>query len=157
MANEESAEQRLHALGLELPVVRAPAGTFVHAVRAGNMLYLSGHPPFRPDGTLVQGRLGDSLAVDEGYEAARLSALGMISTMRTELGSLDLIQRVVRVSGVVNATPDFLQHTQVINGASDLLVKVFGERGQHARWAVGMSSLPFNMCLEVDLIALIQT
>ena len=152
----ESPERRLKDLGIELPALRPPAGTFVHAVRAGQMLYLSGHPPFRADGRLVQGRLGESLSVDEGYEAARLSAMGMLSTMRTELGSLDLVQRIVRVSGVVNATSGFMQHTQVINGASDLLVEVFGARGQHARWAVGMSSLPFNMCLEVDLIALVE-
>ena len=140
-------------LDIALPVVPPPAGTFVHAVRTGNLIFLTGHVPFRPDGTLVQGKLGKDLDADAGYEAARLSALGMLSTLRTELGSLDRVRRIVKVNGVVNATPEFMLHTKVINGASDLLVQVFGDAGQHARLAVGYASLPFNICLEVELIA----
>lgn len=145
-------EERLAALGIELPEVRPPAGTFVHAVRTGNLLFLSGHIPMRPDGSVIFGRLGEGLDVDAGYEAARVAAAGMLATIRTEAGSLDRVRRIVRVYGVVNATPSFLQHTQVINGASDLLEAVFGDAGKHARLAVGVSSLPFNICLEVDAI-----
>ena len=148
-----SHEARLRELGITLPVVPPPAGTFVHAVRTGNLIFLTGHVPFRSDGTIVQGRLGQDLHVDAGYQAARLSALGMLSTLRNELGSLDRVRRIVKVNGVVCATPEFMLHTQVINGASDLLVQVFGDAGKHARLAVGYASLPFKMCLEVELIA----
>lgn len=148
-----SHEARLSALGITLPVVPPPAGTFVHAVRTGNLIFLTGHVPFRADGSLVVGRLGQDLDADAGYEAARLSALGLLSTLRAELGSLDRVRRLVKVNGVVNATPDFMLHTKVINGASDLLVQVFGDAGAHARLAVGYASLPWNICLEVELIA----
>jgi enamine deaminase RidA (YjgF/YER057c/UK114 family) len=155
MPNAVSAEQRAQDLGLELPAIKPPGGSFVHGVLAGEWLYLSGHPPFTLDGGIVLGRLGETLSVEQGYEAARLSALGMLATMRAELGSLDRVKRIVRVYGVVNATLTFFQHTQVINGASDLLVEVFGDAGRHARMAVGVSSLPFNMALECDLVALV--
>jgi len=148
-----SHEARLRELGIELPVVPKPAGTFVHAVRTGSLLFLTGHVPFRADGTLVQGKLGAELDADAGYEAARLSALGALSTLRAELGSLDKVRRIVKLNGVVNATPEFMLHTKVINGASDLLVQVFGDAGVHARLAVGYASLPFNICVEVELIA----
>ncbi|MEX2207496.1 MAG: RidA family protein [Myxococcota bacterium] len=148
-----SHEARLRELGINLPVVPPPGGTFVHAVRTGNLIFLTGHVPFRPDGTIVQGKLGKDLDVDAGREAARLSALGMISTLRKELGSLDRVRRIVKVNGVVSATPEFMLHTQVINAASELLEQVFGEAGKHARLAVGYASLPFNMALEVELIA----
>ncbi len=148
-----SHEARLRELGIALPVVPAPAGNFVHAVRTGNLIFLTGHVPFRPDGTIVQGKLGKDLDLEQGREAARLSALGMISTLRKELGSLDRVRRIVKVNGVVAATPEFMLHTQVINAASELLEQVFGEAGKHARLAVGYTSLPFNMALEVELIA----
>jgi enamine deaminase RidA (YjgF/YER057c/UK114 family) len=149
----DTAEQRLSALGLTLPAIKPPGGSFVHATLAGEWLYLSGHPPFTLDGGIVLGRLGETLTLEQGIEAARLSALGMLATMRAELGSLDRVRRIMRVYGVVNATPDFIHHTQVINGASNLLVEVFGDAGRHARMAVGVSSLPFNMALECDLVA----
>jgi enamine deaminase RidA (YjgF/YER057c/UK114 family) len=151
-----SVERRLRDMGLELPAVRPPAGTYVHAVQAGGTIYLSGHPPVRPDGSVVFGRLGDSLDADAGYQAARIAAAGLLATLRDELGTLDRVERLIRLYGVVNATPDFNLHTQVINGASDLLVEAFGERGQHARLAVGVSSLPYNICLEVDLVASVR-
>ena len=152
-----SPEVRLAELGLELPAWRPPAGTFVHAVRTGNMLYTSGHAPIRADGSVVLGRLGDGLDVDAGYDAARVAALNLLATIRHELGSLDRVARIVRVLGTVNATPEFIQHTQVINGASDLLIEVFGESGKHARLAVGVSSLPFNIALECEAIIELQT
>jgi enamine deaminase RidA (YjgF/YER057c/UK114 family) len=142
-----SAEARLRELDIQLPSLPPPAGTYLHAARTGNLLFLTGHPPIHADGSLILGRLGQDL------EAARVAALGMLATMRHELGSLDKVRRIVKVNGVVNATAEFLQHTQVINGASDLLVQVFGKAGEHARLAVGYSSLPWNICLEVELIA----
>jgi enamine deaminase RidA (YjgF/YER057c/UK114 family) len=148
-----SAEARLRELDIELPAIPLPAGTYVHAVRTGTLLFLTGHPPIRADGTVILGRLGQDLDADAGYQAARVAGLGMLATMRHELGGLDRVRRIVKVNGVVNATPEFLQHTQVINGASDLLVEVFGDAGKHARLAVGYSSLPWNICLEVELIA----
>ncbi len=147
-----SPEARIIDLGLELPAWRPPAGTFVHAVRSGNMLYTSGHAPIRADGSVVLGRLGDDLDLDAGYDAARVAALHLLATIRHELGSLDRVARIVRVLGTVNATPGFIHHTQVINGASDVLVHVFGESGKHARLAVGVSSLPFNIAVEVEVI-----
>lgn len=148
-----SPEARLRESGIDLPVIPPPAGTFVHAVRTGNLVFLTGHAPIRADGSIIFGRLGQDLDANAGYEAARVAALGMLSTLRQELGSLDKVRRIVKVNGVVNATPDFLEHTRVINGASDLLLEVFGEAGKHARLAVGHSSLPWNICLEVELIA----
>ena len=148
-----SAEARLRELDIHLPPIPPPAGTYVHAVRTGTLLFLTGHPPIRADGTVILGRLGQDLDADAGYQAARVAGLGMLTTMRQELGSLDRVRRIVKVNGVVDATAEFLQHTQVINGVSDLLVEVFGEAGTHARLAVGYSSLPWNICLEVELIA----
>ena len=140
----------MRELGIELPTMPAPAGTYVHAVVSRGMLYTAGHIPIRPDGSIIFGRLGADLDADGGYEAARVAALGVLATIRDTLGSLDRVARFVRVYGTVNATPEFLLHTKVINGASDLFVQVFGEAGQHARLAVGVSSLPFNIALEVE-------
>ncbi len=136
MTTATTPTERLLSLGLELPKVPAPAGTYVHATRAGEILYLAGHVPIRADGSVIFGRLGDDLDVDAGYEAARVAALGVLSTIVHELGSLDQVARFLRVY-VVNATQEFKQHTQVINGASDLFVAVFGDAGTHARLAVG--------------------
>jgi enamine deaminase RidA (YjgF/YER057c/UK114 family) len=146
-------EGRLRALGIVLPSLPPSGGTYVHAVRTGQLIFLAGHVPFRPDGSLVVGRLGQDLDADAGYQAARLAGLGTLATLRHELGSLDAVRRIVKVNGVVNATPEFFEHTKVINGASDLLVEVFGDAGQHTRLAVGYASLPFNISVEVELIA----
>ena len=144
-------EARLAELGLTLPEVRPPAGTFVHAVQSRGMLYLGGHIPMRADGGVVQGKLGAELDADAGYEAAKLAALLALATIRNEVGTLDRVRRIVKVLGVVNAVPEFMQHTQVINGASDLFVAVFGDAGQHGRLAVGVSSLPYNIALEIEV------
>ena len=145
-------ESRLKELGIELPALRAPGGSFVHAVRTGSLLFVGGNVPWREDGSLVQGKLGAELDADAGYAAARLAAFVALSAIRQEIGSLDSVRRIVKVNGVVNAMPDFMLHTQVVNGASDLFIEVFGEAGQHARLAVGVNSLPFNMALEIELV-----
>jgi enamine deaminase RidA (YjgF/YER057c/UK114 family) len=148
-----SAEDRVRELGLNLEGAGPPAGNYVPAVRTGNLVYISGQLPVNPDGTRPTGRLGQDVSIEDGYAAARLCGVALISRLRGELGSLDRVRRIVKVTGFVNATPDFTQHAQVINGASDLLAEVFGEAGKHARAAVGMSSLPAGCPVEVELIA----
>jgi enamine deaminase RidA (YjgF/YER057c/UK114 family) len=151
-----NAEAKIRELGLNLQAAGTPAGNYVPAVRAGNLIYVSGQLPVRPDGSRVTGKLGDGISVEEAYEAARLSAVAMIARLRDAAGSLDRVRRIVKVTGYVNATPDFTQHPQVINGASDLLAEVFGEAGKHARAAIGIGSLPAGCPVEVDLIAEVE-
>lgn len=136
--------------GLDLPEVFPPAGTYRSAVVHDGVLHTAGHIPLGADGTLVVGRVGEDLTVEEARHAARLAALSLLATVRQELGSLDRVDRFLRVYGVVNATPAFSAHTPVIDAASDVFVQVFGERGEHARLAVGVSSLPVNLALEIE-------
>jgi len=136
--------------GLELPPVFPPAGTYLSAVVHDGLLHTAGHIPLGADGTLVTGRLGETLTVDEGIHAARLAALSLLATVQAELGSLDRVDRFLRVYGVVNAAPEFTGHTAVIDGASNTFTQVFGDRGLHARLAVGVSSLPANLALELE-------
>ncbi len=144
---------RLAALDVALPPPPPTAGSYVNAVRSGSLLFLAGHVPMRADGSVVFGKLGSDLTTADGYEAARIAALGALATMLESLGSLDHVRRIVRVYGVVNAMPDFVEHTQVVNGASDLFGAVFGDAGAHARLAVGVSSLPWNIALEIEVTA----
>lgn len=147
------ADRKLRELGLELPPVTAPVATYLPAVRVANLLFTSGHGPRRADGTAWVGKLGEDLDLAEGQAAARATALRVLATVREALGSLDRVVRVVKVTGMVNAADDFRQHSQVINGFSDLLVEVFGkEAGTAARSAVGMSSLPGGIPVEVEAI-----
>jgi enamine deaminase RidA (YjgF/YER057c/UK114 family) len=136
--------------GLELPDVFPPAGTYRSAILHDGVLHTAGHIPLGADGTLVLGRLGEDLTVEEGRQAARLAALSLLATVQQELGSLERVDRFLRVYAVVNATPTFTDHTTVIDAASDVFVQVFGERGEHARLAVGVSSLPANLAVEVE-------
>lgn len=146
-----SAEGRLAALGIELPDPFPPAGEYINAVRTGDLLILGGHVPFNPPQTIVLGKLGADLDVDAGREAARFAAISALATIRSELGTLDAVKRILLVRGVVNAAPDFIGHTQVIDGASEVFVEVFGDAGRHARLAVGVSSLPANIALEIEV------
>lgn len=149
---EDTPERRLVALGIELPPPPQPAANYVTFVRAGDLAYTSGHGPRRADGSFVTGRLGDDLDVAAGVEAARLTGLGLLATLRHELGTLDRVSRIVKVLGMVACTPDFGHHPTVINGCSDLLVAVFAERGRHVRSAVGMASLPFGTAVEIEVV-----
>lgn len=151
-AEQTAFEGRLASLGLQLPDPFPPAGEYVNLVRTGNLLVLGGHVPIAADGRIVFGRLGEDLDVETGREAARLAALSALATLRHELGSLDRVGQIVSVRGVVNAAPDFTQHTQVIDGASEVFVELFGGRGRHARLAVGVSSLPANLALEIEVL-----
>ncbi len=147
-----SHEARLAALGIALPAAPKPIATYATVVRHGDLLYTAGHGPLRPDGTFVTGKLGATLDVAAGREAARLTGLALLATLRAHLGSLDRVVRVVKVLGVVHATPEFTEHPQVIDGCSDLLVQVFGDAGLAARSAIGTSSLPAGIAVEIEVI-----
>jgi len=151
-------EQRLKELGIVLPAVGGPLGNYVHAKRVGNLLYLSGKgPPDGADGRMPKGKLGTGLSVDEGYRHARQVGLVLIAAMKDELGGdLDRVEDIVKVLGMVNAAPDFEDHPKVVNGCSDLFVEVFGERGRHARSAVGMGSLPGGIPVEIEVIVAVK-
>ncbi|MBI3374317.1 MAG: RidA family protein [Betaproteobacteria bacterium] len=136
-----SAERRIEALGLSLPSGSAPAANYVNAVRTGILLFIAGKAPLPENGKLPKGRLGGEFTADDGYRFARSAALDLIAVMRTELGSLDRVARIVEVQGFLNAVPEFEDHAKVMNGCSDLLVEVFRERGVHARSVLGANSL----------------
>ena len=148
-----SAEARIADLKLEFPPPPKPGGIYHPVVVHGNLAYVSGHGPMLPDGSMLTGKVGSTLSEEEAYYAARQVGLTMLSTLRRELGSLDRIRRLVKTLGMVNATPDFGTHPQVINGFSNLMVEIWGEaNGKGARSAVGMGSLPGNIAVEVEAI-----
>ncbi len=153
-------EQRLAELGIVLPpTFGAPPGmNFLTAVQVGELVFLAGHGPTGPDGKLAfQGKVGAEVSVEQGYQAARVTGLNLLATLQKELGSLDRVVKLVKVLGMVNAVDDFGKQPQVINGASDLFVEVFGEQiGKHARSAVGMSGLPNNMPVEIEMIVQVK-
>lgn len=153
---QRTPEQVLKDLGIELPAPGAPVATYVNSVRTGNLVYTSGKGPQKPDGTYVTGKLGRDLTVDEGYQAARLTAIQLIATLKAQVGDLSKVKRIVKVLGMVNADPEFTDQSKVVNGCSDLLVEVFGEKGKHARSAVGMGSLPGGIACEIELIAEVE-
>jgi len=152
-----SAEQKIQELGLELPPAPSPGGVYKPVVITENMAYVSGHGPVLPDGSMVTGRVGDDLDLEGGKAAARQVGLTILATLKSQLGSLDRVKRVIKSLGMVNCTPDFGQHPQVINGYSELLGEVFGDEGIGARSAVGMGSLPGNIAVEVEVILEIET
>ena len=145
-------EDRLQEVGLELPRPATPVANYVGAVTVGNIVWVSGHGPVR-DGELVyKGKLGRDMDVATGREAAQLVILNALASLKAEIGSLDRVQRVVKLLGMVNSAPDFGDQPKVIDGASDLLTTIFGERGKHARSAVGMAALPFGISVEIEMI-----
>ncbi len=147
-----NAERKLKELGIMLPEASKPVANYVRAVRTGNLLFVSGHGPYRDGTTLIFGKLGKELNLEEGYKSARNVALNCLASIRGSLGSLDKVKRVVKLLGMVNCTEDFKDQPKVINGASDLLVEIFGEEGLHARSAVGMQSLPSQIPVEIEMI-----
>jgi enamine deaminase RidA (YjgF/YER057c/UK114 family) len=148
-----SAESRIAELGLELPPPPPPAGVYKPLVISGNMAYVSGHGPLTTDGSMLTGRVGSEVDRDAGYAAARQTGLAILATLKSELGSLDRIRRIVKVLGMVNAAPDFQEHPSVINGFSELMRDVFGpDAGVGARSAIGMGSLPGNISVEIEAI-----
>ena len=152
-----SAESRLSQLSLELPPPPKPVAVYVPLVVVGDMAYVSGHGPLRPDGSYITGRVGDDMDKQAGYDAARQTGLAILATLRNALGSLDRVRRVIKVFGMVNCTPDFTEHPAVINGCSELFAEVFGpEAGIAARSAVGMNSLPLRTAVEIEAIFQIE-
>ena len=152
-AGGTAVEQRLRERGIELPRVMAPVANYVPAVRTGNLVFLAGTGPVKPDGAFATGKVGKDVTVEEAYGHARLTGLMLLAMLRTAAGgSLDNVARAVKVLGMVNCGPEFTEHPKVINGCSDLFVEVFGDRGKHARSAVGMPSLPFNISVEIEAV-----
>mgnify|MGYP001809847175 CR=1 FL=1 len=149
-------EQRLAELGITLPTVPTPVGTYVPAVQMGNLLFLGGQGPLLPTGANALGKLGGDVSVGEGYAHARLTGLYLIAVMQQALGDLDRVKRIGKVLGMVNCVPEFGDTPGVINGCSDLFLEVFGEKGRHARSSVGMSTLPGNMTVEIECIVEIE-
>ena len=148
----QTPEEKLKALNIELPMVKAPIANYVQTVRTGNLLYLSGTGPNDVNGNAIIGKVGRDLTVEEGQKAARSVAIAQIAVLKNELGNLSRVKRIVKVFGMVQCIDTFTEQPKVINGFSDLMVEVFGEKGKHARSAVGMSSLPRNIAVEVELI-----
>jgi enamine deaminase RidA (YjgF/YER057c/UK114 family) len=149
-------DKKLKELGIELMAPSKPIANYVKAVRVGNLLYLSGHGPSRPDGTTITGKAGSDMTIEQGYEAAKQTGVSILSTLKAELGDLNKVKRIVKVLGMVNCTPTFGDQPKVINGFSDLMVAVFGDKGKHARSAVGMNALPNNMAVEIEIIVEVE-
>ena len=149
-------EARLEELGVTLPKVGAPMGSYVHAVQTGNLLYLAGKGPHNADGSMPTGKVGRDVSVDDAYAHARSVGLTLIAVLKDTLGDLDRVKQVVKVLGMVNATPDFGEQPRVINGCSELFLEVFGDAGKHARSAVGMGSLPAGITVEIEAIVEVE-
>jgi enamine deaminase RidA (YjgF/YER057c/UK114 family) len=155
-AQSVDAEKKLKELGIELITPTKPMANYVKAVRTGNLIFLAGHGPSKADGTLITGKVGKELSTEQGAEAARQTGISLLSTLKAELGDLNKVKRIVKVLGMVNCTENFTDQPKVINGFSDLMVQVFGEKGKHARSAVGMYALPSNMAVEIEMIVEIE-
>lgn len=152
----QSPEQNLKSLGIMLPKQSAPIANYVNYVRTGNLIYFSGTGPAIEDQGYVKGKLGKDLTIDQGREAARITGINMIANLKNAIGDLNKVKRIVKVLGMVNSAESFTDQPKVINGFSDLMVAVFGEKGKHARSAVGMMSLPMNMAVEIEMIVEVE-
>ncbi|NNC48446.1 MAG: RidA family protein [Sphingomonas sp.] len=147
-----SHEQRLANTGIVLPEAAAPVASYLPAVEAGGFLYISGQISFAEDGSLITGTLGENMHLEAGQDAARRCGIMLLAQMKAALGSLDRVERIVKLGGFVNSAADFTDQPKVINGASDLMEEVFGEAGRHARAAVGVNTLPLGVAVEVDAV-----
>jgi enamine deaminase RidA (YjgF/YER057c/UK114 family) len=145
-------EERIKELGIELTEPGAPVANYVNSVRTGNLVFMAGKGPKNAEGAYITGRVGQEISIEEGYEAAKLTAIQQLAVLKAEIGDLNKVVRIVKVLGMVNAAPGFTDQPEVINGFSDLMVEVFGDRGKHARAAVGMGSLPRNIACEIEMI-----
>ena len=152
----QDAEAKLKEKGIVLTTPGKPVANYVNAVRVGNLLFLAGKGPTKPDGSNITGKVGKDLTIEQGYEAAKLVAINHLAVLKAELGDLNKVKRIVKVLGMVNCTEDFKDQPKVINGYSDLMVEIFGDKGKHARSAVGMGSLPMNIAVEVEVIVEIE-
>lgn len=146
-------DEKLASLNITLPIPPKPAGSYIPVVRTGNLAFVSGQIPIKDGQVQFQGRVPTSISIEEAQKAARLCIINVLAQLKAELGTLDKILKIVRVSGFVNSSPEFYEQPKIINAASDLLFEIFGQKGQHTRIAVGVSSLPLNSAVEIDLIA----
>ena len=145
-------ETRLEEMGIHLSTPLPPVANFVQAVRSGNLVFLAGHGPRLDDGTFLQGKVGRDIGIEEGQKAARITGINLLKSLKAEIGDLNKVTRIVKVLGMVNSDESFTDQPKVMNGFSDLMVSVFGQRGKHARSAVGMVSLPFGIPCEIEMI-----
>lgn len=152
ISKDYDPEAKLKDLGIQLSTPSPPVANYVNAVRTGNLIFLAGKGPLQSNGENITGKVGSDLSIEEGYKAARVTAINQLSVLKSELGNLKKVKRIVKVLGMVNSSPEFSDHPKVVNGYSDLMVAVFGERGKHARAAVGMGSLPGNIAVEIEMI-----
>jgi enamine deaminase RidA (YjgF/YER057c/UK114 family) len=152
----QNVENKLKEMGYTLPIVQPPMAAYVNAVRTGNLIFLSGKGPGNVPEKYAAGKVGIDLTVEEGQIAARYTALNQLAALKAEIGNLDKVKRIVKVLGMVNCPPDFTQQPKVINGFSEFMIEVFGEKGRHARSAVGMGSLPGNIPVEIELIVEVE-
>ena len=152
----QDAEAKLKELKIEFPAVGKPIANYVHVVQSGNLLFLAGKGPSNAQGIFITGKVGKDLTIEQGQQAARLTAINQLAVLKAELGNLNKVKRIVKVLGMVNCEPDFKDHPKIINGFSDLMIEIFGEKGRHARSAVGMCSLPMNMAVEIELLVEIE-
>lgn len=155
-AQTTNVENKLKELGITLMEPTKPMANYVKAVRTGNLVYLAGHGPSKADGTYITGKVGKDLTVEQGAEAARQTGIALLSTLKAEIGDLNKVKRIVKVLGMVNCSEGFTEQPKVINGFSDLMVQVFGEKGKHARSAVGMYALPQNIAVEIEVIVEVE-
>jgi enamine deaminase RidA (YjgF/YER057c/UK114 family) len=149
-------DKRLNELGIELYPPTKAMGNYIKVVRTGNLLYFAGHGPTRADNSNITGKVGKDLTLEQGYEAAKQTGIALLSTLKAEVGDLNKVRRIVKVLGMVNCTQEFIDQPKVINGFSDLMVAIFGEKGKHARSAVGMYMLPSNIAVEIEMIVEVE-
>ena len=147
-----SIEEKLNQMGLQIPEDTGVAGNYLPGGKTGNLVFLSGAIPKLPDGSLICGKIGKQLTVEDGQQAAVQVTLNLLSNLKNIIGDLNKIERIIKVNGMINSTSEFEDHPKVLNGCSDLLVQLFEERGLHARSAIGVSSLPFNVAIEIEMV-----
>ena len=152
----ETPEEKLAGMGIELVEPGPPEGLYVPAVTSGNLVFLSGHGPQKPDGGYVTGKVGSDISIEEGQLAARYTCIAMLGSLKQEIGELSRVKRIVRVFGMVNVADGFNQTPAVINGCSQLLIDLWGDNGRHARAAVGMAELPFDISVEIEMVVELQ-
>ncbi len=153
---QKTPQQKLDSMGLKLQSTSVPVANYVKFVRTGNLVFTSGHGPNKADGQLITGTLGADLTIEQGYEAAKITGLQLLATLQQAIGDLGKVKRIVKVLGMVHCTNDFKDQPKVMNGFSDLMVAVFGDKGRHARSAVGMNALPNGMAVEIEMVVEVE-
>ncbi len=155
-SSAQSPEAQLKKLGIELPSPSKPVANYVKYVKTGNLIFLAGHGPCGPEAEKYRGKVGKDLSIEQGYQAARLTGICLLSTLKDAVGDLSKVKRIVKVLGMVSSDPEFYDQPKVVNGCSDLMTEVFGEKGKHARAAVGMAALPNNIPIEIEIIVEVE-